>query len=78
MEHQGGNCQAGGPPLAPRPAHQMQNAMLCSLQFALYLEGGELVVLNELSPGGLNHHLAPWCSDPDTGLDLVIWHFSGD
>ena len=53
--------------------------MLCSVQLAIYLEGGGgLVGLHKLSPGGLHHHIHPWGSDPDTGRHLVIGHFSGD
>ena len=78
MEHQGGNCLAGGPPQAPRSAHQMQYSMLCSVQLSLYLEGGGGIALSKLSPGGLHHRLPCWGGEPDTGLDLVIGRLSGD
>ena len=44
----------------------------------MYLEGGGLVGLHKLSPGGLHHQLLPLGGDPDTGRHLVIGRFSGD
>ena len=52
-----------GPPLVPRPANQVQNATKVQSTLAIHLEGGGLVVLYELGPGGLLHQ-------PPTGLDL--------
>ena len=56
----------------------MQYSMLCSVQLALYLEGGGGIDLSKLSPGGLHHRLPCWGSHPNTGLDLVMGRFSGD
>ena len=37
--------------------HIKYRMLFCSVQFALYLEGGRVVVLHKLGPGGLLHKL---------------------
>ena len=71
VRHLGGNCPAGGPPLVPRPAQQVQNASISLVDVAFHLKGGGLVVLYKLGPGGLFSQLG---SDLVAGLDLAIMY----
>jgi hypothetical protein len=53
----------------------VQNSSIELVAVAVHLEGGGLVVLYELGPGGL---LSRLYSDLVTGLDLAIMYYSGE